>query len=51
MVKLFDGLDEESFAKLTKIVTDGRRETKKKKHKKKRKGKFDLRTGKAGKKK
>jgi len=49
MVKLFDGLDEESFAKIQKIITDGQRENKKQKHKKKRKGKFDLRTGKVGK--
>tara|TARA_X000000950_G_C13813478_1_gene618679 strand:- start:536 stop:691 length:156 start_codon:yes stop_codon:yes gene_type:complete len=49
MAKLFDGLDEESFAKIQKILTDGRRENKKQKHKKKRKRKFDSRTGKIGK--
>lgn len=49
MAKLFDGMDEESFAKIKKILTDGRRENKKQKHQKKRKRKFDSRTGKVGK--
>ncbi len=51
MAGLFDGMDEESFAKLKKLLADGKRETKKQKHKKKRKGKIDIRTGKPGKRK
>jgi hypothetical protein len=51
MPKLFDGIDQESYDKLKKIITDGRRDNKKQKHKKKRKGKFDPKTGKAGKRK
>tara|TARA_B100000989_G_scaffold230315_1_gene177162 strand:+ start:587 stop:742 length:156 start_codon:yes stop_codon:yes gene_type:complete len=51
MVKLFDGMDEESFAKIKKLLLDGKREKKKKKHKAKRKGKFDPNTGKTGKRK
>ena len=51
MAGLFDGMDEESFAKLKKLFTDGKRENKKQKHKNKRKGKFDFKTGKDGKRK
>ena len=51
MAGLFDGMDEESFAKIKKLLGDQKRETKKQKHKKKRKGKIDIRTGKPGKRK
>ena len=37
MPKLFDGIDQESYDKLKKIITDGRRDNKKQKHKKKEK--------------
>lgn len=48
---IFAGMDEDSFAKLQKIVTDSKKETKKKKHKNKRKGRFDFKTNRPGKRK
>lgn len=51
MAGLFDGMDEESFAKIKKLLGDQKRQSKKKKHKKKRKGQIDHRTNKPGKRK
>lgn len=46
---IFAGMDEDSYQKLKKLFTDDKRETRKQKHKKKRKGKIDYRTNKPGK--
>ena len=51
MAGLFDGMDEESFAKIKKLLGNQKRETKQQKHKKKRKGQIDHRTNKPGKRK
>ena len=46
---IFAGMDEDSFQELKKLLVDDKRETRKQKHKKKRKGKIDYRTNKPGK--
>ena len=51
MAGKFDGMDEESFAKIKKLLGDQKRQSNKKKHKKKRKGQIDHRTNKPGKRK
>jgi|TARA_B100001287_G_scaffold202598_1_gene171954 hypothetical protein len=48
---LFSGMDEESFAKIKKMLVDDQREKRKKKHKNKRKGRVDHRTNRPGKRK
>jgi len=46
---IFAGMDEDSYQHLKKVFAIDKRETRKQKHKKKRKGKVDHRTNRPGK--